>query len=346
MIYSLLDDIFQHQNDQNIDLLDKIWLNSKGRHFLYINTNQNFEVIKSSDWYCHLRRSSKDQIELDFVDSFNSGKKKNKLVISNDNIGNNFSLLESFEILNKPLTIILENIEYDRYFIDSLILNFKELSNEIKNHYDKGWLVYTNGGGNNITNVINVMRDRFDKNKSDYPKDASVYLRTFIIIDSDKRFPSENEVADDKKNLLTLIKTNSNYHITSNYHVTSKREMENYLPDEILSEISNNQEFKRAYLTLTSEQKDFFDIENGLADKNFNDLEEGVKLLFGTVEEEYKKIFRKERLKFYKEDNKKDSFKARFAKLFESKNITRKNLEARANTKELEIILQKINNLL
>lgn len=340
MIYSLSDDILLHTDAQNTDLIDKIWVNSKDRHLLYIGTHQNFDNIQKSDWYQHLRPSSKEQIELSFVESFNLSKEKNIILISNQNSPTTFSLFEAFEILSKPLIVILENIEYDKYFLDSLILNFKELGTKIRKYYDNGWITYMNGGGNNIANVINTMKDRFEKNKAVFPKDSSKYLKAFVIIDSDKKFPSEREVADDKIGLLKLIKENLKY------HVTLKREMENYLPDEIISEIPKNEDYKRAYLRLTSEQKDFFDLQEGFPDKNFNDLENEIKNLYNSVQEEDRKVFRKTRLEFYKENDKKDNFKPRFAKLFESKNITRKNLEARANSNELEIILQKINELL
>jgi hypothetical protein len=340
MTYSFSNDIFQNPNEKHLDLIDKIWHTSKDRHFLFIGDTENYNIIKDSEWYSYLRKSNKEEIDNQVVASLNIGKNKKKLLISNQET-TAFSLIEAYEILNKPLSIILENMEYDRYFIDALIKNFKELGQKIKKFYDNGWLTYENGGGSNIASVINGLKDRFEKNKHDFPKESHFYLRTLIIIDSDKRFPIEQEVAKDRMVMLAIIKENSHY------HVTQKREIENYLPDEIFNEISGNDDFKRAYLKLKPIQKDFFDLEKGFPfDKNFEQLDEGIRDLYNDIDETDKKTFRKESMQFIKIDGKKDSFKARFPMLFESKNITRKNLEARANSKELEIILQKINDLL
>ncbi len=62
------------------------------------------------------------------------------------------------------------------------------------------------------------------KGTHDIPKESTVYIRTFVLIDSDKKFPSSEEIDQGKKEFLELIKIN-----TTSYHVTLKREIENYL---------------------------------------------------------------------------------------------------------------------
>ena len=49
--------------------------------------------------------------------------------------------------------------------------------------------------------------------------------------------------------------------------------MENYIPNEVISTIENNDDYIQAYLRLSEEQKDFLDIENGFDDKKFNRLD-------------------------------------------------------------------------
>jgi hypothetical protein len=341
MIYTFSNSIFETLNDNDLDSMDKIWSNSKGKHFLFIGNESNFNAIQSSDWFKHLRKSSQDQIEQQYIASTSIGKKNTKFVIES-NTSLYFSLSEAVEVLSKPFTVILENREYDANFLHTIINNYKE-GQQIKEHYSKGWLIFGNGGGYNIPNEINGMKDRFDKNKTDFPKQSSVYIRAFVIIDSDKKYPSNAEVADDKMALLDFIKQNSPY------HVLLKREMENYLPDEIYNEITNNEDFKKAFLALNPSQKDYFDLEKGLPEKNFNQLETEVQGLYNDIGEDSKKVFRKEKLTFYKEDGKKDSFKARFSQLFLSKKITKENLEKRAkstNQNEFKELLQKINDLL
>ena len=125
--------------------------------------------------------------------------------------------------------------------------------------------------------------------------------------------------------------------------------MENYLPEDIYNEISQNEDFKTAYKTLNSRQKDYFDLENGFPEKNFNQLDAEIQSFYSDMSDASKKVFRKGKLTFYKEEGKKDNFKARFPKLFLSPNITKDNLERRAkstNENELKEILQKISDLL
>lgn len=342
MIYAFSKDVFINFDLSNTNLLDKIWVSSKGKHSLFIKNKEEFLILKKSKWYEGLRKSSQDDIDLQFVNSFNINKNASKLIISSGH-EDSYSLVEALAILEKPLTIILEHIEYDKYFIDALINNFN-LGKKLKKYIAKGWLEFANGGGSNISSVLKIMKERFDKNKSDFPKDSSAYIRSFVIIDSDKKYSSTTEVFEGKEKLFESIKSNSHY------HVTLKREMENYLPDEVFNTIPNNEEFKQAYLRLNSTQKDFFDIEKGFpSNKNFNSLDGNIRSLYDGISEDDKKTFRNESMVFYKDDDKKANFKATYPKLFLSNKISQANLKARAKStdeNELELILQKINNLL
>jgi len=101
-------------------------------------------------------------------------------------------------------------------------------------------------------------------------------------------------------------------------------------------------------MKLNPTQKDYFDIEKGLPDKNFDSLDTNIRELFATLEgTEDLKIFRKNKLEMYKEYPKKGNFKAEFARLFHSSDkINRTTLVKRANSSELVDILQKIKELL
>lgn len=345
MIYSFSNDIFTNLSEENWDLIDKIWHLSKERHFLFIGNHDNLTAIKQSEWYNRLRRTHQEQIDCQLVASINVPKSKQKIGVAHQSTETHFSLVEAHPLLNQPLTIVLENIEYDRYFMDSLVKHFSTFGrgktpNLMSKYYKNGWLIYANGGGNNIPNVINSAKHRFEINKIDFPKPSCEYIRTFILIDSDKKYPLSDEVPMDKIQLLNFIKANSPY------HVLAKREIENYLPDIVFTEIIDNQPFKEAFLRLNPVQKDFFDIEKGFPDKPFKDLEQPIRDLYEDVSDVDKQIFRKNECIFRKSDGKKDNFKPRFSKLFESSTITRAYLEQRAHSKELEEIIQKINDLL
>ena len=80
-------------------------------------------------------------------------------------------------------------------------------------------------------------------------------------------------------------------------HVLQKRTMENYMPDDVFDEFRNNQtdSWISAYLRLTPEQKDFFNIAEGfngnIREKNLrnqghagrNCMSEGARQLFSSV---------------------------------------------------------------
>jgi hypothetical protein len=342
MVYSISNEIFSDSSPETLELINKIWINSRGRHFLYIGNTREFTEILNSEWYKNLSPSSKENIDLFYTESVNKTRREIKLIISSNDSGK-FSLKEATEILNKPLSIILENIQNDKYFIDALLRCFESESKEIVLHEKNGWLIFENGGGNNIPNVINGRKQRFENNKNDFPKNSSAYLRMFILLDSDKKYPSNDEIAGEKKNLLDIIKQNN-----IPYWVTKKREMENYMPDEAIAEISYNDNYISAYLKLKPEQKDFFDIENGFNDVNFDSLENEIRLLYSDIDKsDYNKIFRKSSLVMYREYPKRGNFKSMFPKIFEaSKRVTRNTLSKRANSDELEKILQAIRELI
>ena len=185
MIYTLSNSIFENLNDDNLDSLDKIWSNSKGRNFLFIQTEHNFDSIRASRWFHGLRKTSQYHIEQQFIASAQMGKSDKILTVSNEN-DVFFSLDEASEILSRPVTVILEHIEYDAYFLDAIIRTHGQ-GLLIKEYYDNGWLIYTNGNGNNIESVIKSMKVRFEKNKVKFPKNSSTYIKAFVIIDSDKK---------------------------------------------------------------------------------------------------------------------------------------------------------------
>ncbi len=341
MIFTIVDNTFS-KNSSCLDSWTRIWIESKERHTLYIDQNV-YDIILKSDWYNGLSNVNKEFIDLQYVDSNNFNRRDIQLVISED-IEIHFSFVEACEILLKQVSIILENIEYDSFFLESIFRSFKKECEKISFHYEKGWWVFENGGGNNIINVINKKKERFE-NSNDFKKHPKEYLRTFIILDSDKKYPSNYLVNSEKQSLLDFIS------VFSKYHITQKREMENYLPDEAFSEIPENDQFKTAILKLSQLQRDFIDLEKGLPDKNIEQFEpkELFNLYIDLMKPSNKdvlNVLRKGKIEFKKENGKLDNFKSRFPFFFNSKSVTKESLKRRANSMELEEIIQKINDLL
>ena len=339
MIFTVLSDIFDNNSDSNIKMLDEILLFTNDRHRLFLDDDDVIDKLLESDWFKTLRNSYQTEIG-DFVtQSLQMNKPNSVLTISNE-ASNSFTLDEAFEILYQTFFILLENGENDAYFIKALIKNFKKKGKTIEKHLTEGWLQFGMGGGSTIPNVIREAKQRFEQDKAKFPKQSFQYLRFFVMIDSDKAFPSETP-KQEKQDLISLFSENN-----IPYHVLQKREMENYMSDETISEIQDNGEYIAAYLRLTSIQKDYFDIQKGLPNKNFNDLAQGVQALYNDVSTSDKNIFRQQELEFKDNTGRKLSFKSEFPKLFLSENVTQETLLARAGSNELQEILDKITELL
>jgi hypothetical protein len=340
MIFSFNDDIFNDLNDDTLHLLDKIWINSLGRHDLFIGDNRLLDAIINSDWYKEgIRKSSKEYIDSCFRASINIKRRNVNIIVSNEE--ECYTLVEADEILNKTFHLILENIEYDKYFFQAIVNCFINESKKVKLHLEKGWLIVVNGGGNNISNVLNEKKVRY--NKPEFPKHASIYLRSFVIIDSDKKYPSENEVSNEKQNLLNNIKEV----LVTSYHVLKKREIENYLPDETFKSIRHNDDFVNAYLSLNDLQKDYLDVENGLPDKNIDQLTpDELKDLYSDLVNPHLNTLRKSKLILKDDELKVLHFKQNYPKMFLHKTVNKNSLKERANSDELEEILHKLTILL
>lgn len=281
------------------------------------------------------------ELVLRYYDAYINNSESEDYTISGQASNNAFNLLEAKRFFNQPLVIILENSLNDGKFVDILLKKFPDESQEIQRHKSNGWLEYGNGGGcTNIPNFIEAKKTTFNN----LPKASEKYLRYFVLIDSDKKFPSD-ALRYDKEDLRQDLEQNN-----IPYHILEKREIENYVPDEALKELAKSDKYIEAYLSLNPKQKDYFDLEKGFPNKNFNDLFEGIRILFEDIEgsNEYK-IFRK-----HKKDQK---FKSEFPKYFEK--ATQKGLKNRVayegkegeyegspNPNELEDILEKITKLL
>ncbi|WP_230036101.1 hypothetical protein [Chryseobacterium sp. Bi04] len=201
------------------------------------------------------------------------------------------SIEEAIIFLSNKFYIILENSTYDAHFLQALLREFKSKSKKINNHKENGWLDFQMGGG--AENIIPFLNG----------KDLKTY-RCFVLVDSDKEFPLESN----KKTVL------ENFCITNNipYHILEKREMENYMPSDIVENINLLSQSIKSYILLNSAQKDFFDLENGYAmsrpnleirkklvhtfysdvsDPNYDNLRNGLKSEFQNFKKEFSELF-------------------------------------------------------
>lgn len=163
-----------------------------------------------------------------------------------------FSPSEAVLFLMQPLSVILENGLNDARFMDALFRLF-DATGELIRHVNEGWIRFENAGG--CSNVKNFLKARVG-----YYGGKEKFLRGFVLLDGDRRFPSDTAP---QKKYKSLIEQLEKWNIS--YHVLEKRCMENYMPDEAINSMSNKvtREWIRAYQMLSAEQKDYFCLAEG-----------------------------------------------------------------------------------
>jgi len=297
--------------------LKRLYFEFVKKHKFFINDEEEIDLLLNSYWYSSLSQIEKQEINEWIIYSSTISSQTSRLIIENTPSENTLTLPEAIKYLEQPFKIIVENVLNDSYFLDCLIQNFRKQTKNIVHFKSERWLMYENGGGTTIPHVIDATKKSF--NGKLFSKPSSFYLRYFVIIDSDKKYP-DMELPQSKKELIKYLEDND-----VPYKILEKREMENYLPVSILEkEISDNQDFIRAFSRLNPIQKDYFDIENGFPNKNFKDLDGNLKDFFSGISDEDYGVLRSFNLKSL--NGGKDNFKSEFPKLFESDKIDREML--------------------
>lgn len=330
MVIEIKSDIFTDiGNLKDVNYL--IGLFSNNRRYGYFC---DISVIEGTELYKNLLDIDKLIIE-EYFNKFISESTKMDFRIECNSSPTTFNLEEAKRYFIQPFIIILENRLNDSYFLNALIANFKKRSKIIKRHLDNGWLDYGNGGGlDNIINEVNAMMKPFEN----LPKENHKYLRCFVLVDSDKKFPNDT-TKQNRENLFQFLNS-----VCIPYHELEKREMENYLPDEVIEIIENNNDFIQAYLRLDNLQKDYFDLEEGFTE-NLNSSSTEIQKLYANVSEEDYKVLRNNKIQLS------SNFKSEFPKLFSHQKVTQEALKNRVSHQandpnELETILDIISKSL
>ena len=343
MIVQILEDVFVE--DKNNDRLDRLWHVIEGPHILYLKDDSEIDALMNSSWYLGLRESIKEVICSLIIKSIQSPKGTNPKIKVSDIDPDLFSIEETIRYLNQPFTLVFENSKRDSFFFNALINKFKKKGKTISKYKNNGWLVFGMGGGSTIPDMLQSKMEEFIGDI--FKKEPMSYLRCFVLIDSDKRFP--NDTLNER-----LVDFLERYKIP--YHILEKREMENYIPNEAFSEIKDNREFIDAFLNLSPIQMDYFDLEKGFEDKRFEQFNEEIRSLYESIQDRDFTIFRKQTLNSINSGN--NNFKTEFPKIFLSDKVTQENLLARCahhsndpnihpyNPNELPDLLVQISSLL
>ncbi len=346
MRVAILKDIFEKKD--NYRDLDRLWNTIENRHKLFLKDEEDIEGLMESDWFDSQRETIQQEIyELIVFYLQNSSKLNPNITISNEPNPEYFSIREADRYLKETFVILLENSLNDGHFVDALIKCFPKYGSLIQEHKEEGWLEYGMGGGTTIKEVIVTKLTSYTSEIFTKPK--FTYLRYFVILDSDKKYP-EMELESGKIRLVHFLEENK-----IPFHILEKREMENYLPNKVIDSILDNRELIDAYLRLSPIQKDYFDLQKTFSGKEFRKLQllEEFQELYRDVSEEDVKIFRKNSFnQIYQH------FKSEFPKLFQHPLVTKGNLLKRCehhsnnpeehpyNPNELPDLLKKIIELL
>lgn len=351
MLVEILKDIFD--NVENNLLLNEIYFQFGEKHKLLIRDDEDIDALMNSSWYNNLSDFYQETIRKSIIWSMNNSTKEPKCIISSQN-SSCFGLKEALKYLEQPFIIVIENRKNDAFFIDCLLKNFPKEGRNIIHFKNERWLKYGMGGGSTISQDIDAELESFSN--PIFVKERYIYLRYFVIIDSDRRYPNF-QLTKDKNDIIEKLNQNN-----IPYHILEKREIENYLPDEAFEEIKDNQEFISEYLKLKPIQKDYFNLELGFGSRSnqyiaFNKLPIEEQEFYFDLSDSQKEIFRSKSLQKIN-NTERVNFKEDFPKLFLSEKVNKSNLLERCNhhfdhdeshpfdKNELPNLLKKINELL
>ncbi|OAE93470.1 hypothetical protein LVDJXP189_40003 [Flavobacterium psychrophilum] len=356
-------DTFEKSEFKSLNFLFQIlsWSpsNEMPRYNIFVNTErvksfENFKILSA------VENSLKQLLDAEF-DNFVNSKPSNTerdYKITYNKSATNFNIEEAITFFNQPVSIILENNKNDSAFIISVIEHFGKNDgiNKSQIHFDNNWLKFENAGGcSNIPNFMEMFLKQFQRLAFKNQRPLADYFRGLIIIDSDKEFINQSS----KHN--SLIQSLNDLGISNNQiHILQKRMMENYMPDEVFTEIKsqlhNNLEIVNwidAYLNLDENKKNYVNIPDGFPPKknkfeangNRKNIDDEILTFFG---------FNLNDINFNKLDkgfnfkgfNNTGEFKNEFPKLFKKQLVNKLSLNVRDGENELEKIVQKINDLL
>ncbi len=167
-------------------------------------------------------------------------------------------------LLSEPLGLLLENFEHDLDFLKAH-LPPGMLAN-IKKQIDEGWILVLNGGGS-------VLGDHL-RQRAEEPVRR---LRTWVMFDSDRLHPDEQEPAWDGRApngkdascqaLGWTTTCDSEYH--ERFWALHRRSIENYLPMSELEVYDSREpdhlDWVGAFARLSDAQRWYFNMKRGLA---------------------------------------------------------------------------------
>ena len=206
-----------------------------------VSTEKNTAIMKLLDGVPHYLELYKELV----VKSENGISFSNSIevVVDSPSLGQ-IAVNDLYNFLKKSAVLVLENEHSDRDFIETVLtsLNAKRLL-ECLNSY---WEIRGAGGCGEIPKLVEATVN------------ASHSSRVTVVHDSDKLFSAAGL---DRAQVNIVNKCNEK---KVTFVTLKKREIENYIVDEVLGDIKTlTCSTRNAVVNLTSIQKDYFDYKEG-----------------------------------------------------------------------------------
>lgn len=247
--------VFADANDRNKQLELSFLLHIilyKNRYELTISDGDILNTVSFGQLMQSDREYIENVIEMDIVTSSNSYDCEVKTGGEAEYTQRVFSTEEAIMYLLQPLSVILENGLNDSHFMN-VVFRLFDATGLLPRFVEEGWIRYENAGG--CMNVKNFLKARIQQFAG-----KQKFLRCFVLLDGDRRYPTDVKSDEKYKKLKEQMDA---WHVS--YHVLEKRCMENYMPNEAMRAVAGTeyQEWFNAYNSLTPEQKDYLSIGEG-----------------------------------------------------------------------------------
>jgi hypothetical protein len=209
MYVEILNDIFEDASNAD-ELNNLLVFFRQDRHFPLFDALS----YEKSEWKKDLNTRDVKLLGKFMTASLRKDTQKKVITVSNTNVEPYFSIKAAYLYLNQPLIVLLEHSKYDAPFVNAIIRNFD--NGTLTQAKQEKWWKYDMGSGSSTEPVIKgELENAFENAFFTEPK--SKYLRYFVLLDSDKKYPSDKvDVVEAKKEFFTK------HDIP--YHVLYKRE--------------------------------------------------------------------------------------------------------------------------
>lgn len=223
MVVNIKDDIFQSSDYKGLNFLIQL-LTYESRYDLFVEIT----YIDRITLYTKLDSDDIELIEQNYNRIIQQGLESDYVVTLTNSDDKHFNIEEAIRFFIQPVSIILENSLNDQHFIRS-VFKFFDNGKKIEKYLEKNWIQFENAGGcSNVENFIEGKLQSFNTCLT-----PSKFVRAIVILDSDKKFPTDT-TPDKYLKLIKYLEAND-----VKYHILEKRTMQNYMPDEVLNSISS-----------------------------------------------------------------------------------------------------------